>query len=519
MEGHDNVHHRSKKKKRISMSYEKDRYKKPKPNLEAGGLGKLPPQAMDLEEAVLGAILLEKDALMMISDILHPEMFYKDAHQIIFRVVQNLSMTAEAIDILTVMEKLRKDGKLEKVGGAYYLTLLTDRVVSSANIEFHARIISQKYIQRELIKVSNETILNCYDDTEDVFDTISLYESKRDELLNNIITRKEVGQEEAFNIMIAEMSRQAELGELDVTGVDTGFTDLNAATGGWQKTDLIILAARPAMGKTALMLKKAVNAARSGKPVAIFSLEMAKEQLQQRILSFETGIPLSRIKTPSKLHDHDWELIHRKGPEISGLPIVWDDTPGLTLVELNAKAKRMKRLHGIEMIFVDYLQLITIPGERRFDEISKISRGLKILAKELQIPVLALSQLSRAVESRPGNSKRPQLSDLRESGSIEQDTDIVMFLYRPEYYGITEDEEGRSTVGLAENIIAKNRNGATDIILLQFHGPTTNFTNDHEIAEPMITDFSFVQGTITLPSNDMSKYANWENPQLDDTPF
>jgi len=179
----------------------------------------------------------------------------------------------------------------------------------------------------------------------------------------------------------------------------------------------------------------------------------------------------------------------------------------------------MKRLHGIEMIFVDYLQLITIPGERRFDEISKISRGLKILAKELQIPVLALSQLSRAVESRPGNSKRPMLQDLRESGSIEQDADIVMFLYRPEYYGITEDEEGRSTVGLAENIIAKNRNGATDIILLQFHGPTTNFTNDHEIAEPMITDFSFVQGTITLPSNDMSKYTNWDNPQLDDTPF
>ena len=481
--------------------------------------GKLPPQATDLEEAVIGAILSINDALIMISDILHPEMFYKEANQIIYRTAQNISISGDALDLLTVVAKLRKDGNLEKVGGAYYITSLTDRVVSSANIEFHARIISQKFMQRELIKVSAETIHNCYDETEDIFDVISLYESKRDELINNIITRKEVNQEDAFRVMIVEMERQSALGELEVTGVDTGFKDMNAATGGWQKANLIILAARPAMGKTALMLKKAVNAAKSGKPVAIFSLEMAKEQLQQRILSFETGIPLSKIKTPSKLDDVDWAVIHSKGHEISSLPIVWDDTPGLTLVELNAKAKRMKRIHGIEMVFIDYLQLITIPGEKRFDEISKISRGLKILSKEIQIPVLALSQLSRAVESRPGNSKRPQLSDLRESGSIEQDADIVMFLYRAEYYGILEDEDGMSTVGMAEAIIAKNRDGATDTIDLLFHGPTTNFISfSHEV----ITDFSFVQKPNEIPSTNLNEHANWNfgNDGLpNDSPF
>ncbi|MBE8712552.1 replicative DNA helicase [Sphingobacterium hungaricum] len=488
------------------------------PNILNLGNGKLPPQAIDLEEAVLGAILLEKDALIMISDILHPEMFYKEANQIIYRVAQNISILGEPLDLLTVTAKLRKDGNLEKIGGAYNITMLTDRVVSSVNIEFHARIIAQKYMQRELIKVSSETIHNCYDETEDIFDVISLYETKRDELINNIITRKEVNQEDAFRDMIVEMERQSALGELEVTGVDTGFKDMNTATGGWQKANLIILAARPAMGKTALMLKKAVNAARSGKPVAIFSLEMAKEQLQQRILSFETGIPLSKIKTPSKLDGVDWAVIHSKAHEILSLPIVWDDTPGLTLVELNAKAKRMKRLHGIEMVFIDYLQLITIPGEKRFDEISKISRGLKILSKEIQIPILALSQLSRAVESRPGNSKRPQLSDLRESGSIEQDADLVMFLYRAEYYGITEDEDGMSTAGRAEAIIAKNRDGATDTIDLIFHGPTTNFSN---IEPEVITDFSFVNLPKELPANSLNHQSNWNfgNETPDDSPF
>ncbi|GGH24816.1 replicative DNA helicase [Sphingobacterium alkalisoli] len=497
------------------MIYDKKKHRRDdrEPNFLSGG--KLPPQAVDLEEAVLGAVLSERDCLMMVSDILHPEMFYKEANQIIYKAVQSISLSGEALDILTVVSRLRKDGDLEKVGGAYYLTSLTDRVVSAANIEFHARIVSQKYMQRELIKVSAETIQNCYDETEDIFDIISLYETKRDELVNNIITRKEVGQEDAFNQMMEEITRQAELGELEVTGVDTGFRDMNAATGGWQKANVIILAARPAMGKTALMLKKATKASRSGKPVAIFSLEMAKEQLQQRILSQETGIPLYKIKSPSKLDDIDWAVIYNKSNEIASLPIFWDDTPGLTLIELNAKAKRLKRLHGIEMIFIDYLQLITIPGEKRFDEISKISRGLKILSKELQIPVLALSQLSRAVESRPGNSKRPQLSDLRESGSIEQDADIVMFLYRAEYYGMTEDEDGRPTAGMAEAIIAKNRDGATDTIDLIFHGPTTNFS---DVTGDVMSDFSFMDKQKEIPNNNLNGHASW-NGALEDTPF
>jgi len=486
------------------------------------GIGKLPPQAIDLEEAILGACLSENNAFVFIADVLRPEMFYRESHQIIFKACQDISISGDPLDLMTVMAKLRKDGNFEKIGGMYFLTGLTDRVVSSVNMEYHARIIAQKFMQRELIKVSHDTIDKCYDETKDIFDILSSYETKRDELVNHVTTKKEIRQEDAINSYYAELERKLALGIQDVTGIPTGFTNVNEATGGWQNSDLIIIAARPAMGKTAFVLRLAANAAKEGNPVAIFSLEMAKEQLIDRMVSFETGIDLAKIKKLN-LNPEDLALMRSEKDKLASLPIHWDDTPGLTLVELMSKAKRMKRLHDIKLIVIDYLQLITVPGKSRIDEVSTISRGLKILAKELGIPVIALSQLSRAVESRPGNSKRPMLSDLRESGSIEQDADIVGFLYRPEYYGITEDEEGRPTAGIAELIIAKNRNGSVTTCEMGFVGRTTNFTelnDDFSPKKEIITDFSFVNMQAQLPSNDMSKFVKWDNPGFpDDGPF
>lgn len=492
---------------------------------KGNSLGKLPPMALEIETAVLGAIMIESTAMMFVADILRPEMFYKESHQLIFKAAQEISISGDPLDLMTIVAKLRKNGDFEKVGGAFYLTELTDRVVSSVNIEYHARIIAQKFMQRELIRLSNITINDCYDETKDVFDILSTYETERDNIVNHVSSRKEVSQKHAVNEVFADMAKKAAMGVKDVTGVDTGNDDMNALTGGWQQSDLIILAARPAMGKTAYALKKAVNAARSGKPVAIFSLEMAKEQLIHRILSFETGIPLEKLKL--KLDDGDWHKLHSMQQELSELPIHWDDTPGLTLIELSAKAKRLKRLHGVEMIVIDYLQLITVHGKSRFDAVSDISRGLKILAKELNIPVIALSQLSRAVESRPGNSKRPMLSDLRESGSIEQDADMVLFLYRPEYYGLVEDEEGRSTAGMAEVIVAKHRNGSTDTVLMNFKGSTTNFTAWDEEgyggnSMDIITDFSFIEKPLQSENRSLNSHANWDfgnDSMPDDAPF
>jgi len=489
-------------------------------------LGKLPPMALDLEQAVLGSILIENTAMMFVADILRPEMFYKESHQLIFKAAQEISISGDPLDLMTVMQKLRKNGDLEKVGGAFYLTELTDRVVSSVNIEYHSRIIAQKFMQRELIRLSSITINDCYDETKGVFDILSTYETERDNIVNHVSSRKEVSQKQVVNEVLADMAKKAAMGVKDVTGVDTGNDDMNALTGGWQPSDLIILAARPAMGKTAYALKKAVNAARIGKPVAIFSLEMAKEQLIHRIMSFETNISLEKIKK-LKLDDADWHILHSKQNELAELPIHWDDTPGLTLIELSAKAKRLKRLHGVEMIVIDYLQLITVHGKSRFDAVSEISRGLKILAKELMIPIIALSQLSRAVESRPGNSKRPMLADLRESGSIEQDADMVIFLYRPEYYGNTEDEEGRSTAGMAEVIIAKHRNGSTDTVLYNFKGSTTNFSSwDDEgfggEQKELITDFSFMDKPMLPTNTSLNAHANWkygEDDMPEDSPF
>jgi len=442
------------------------------------GLGKLPPQAIDLEEAVLGALMVEKDALSTVIDILKADTFYKDAHQKIFEAIFNLFQKSSPIDLLTVTAELRKMGALEMVGGAYYITQLTDRVVSAANIEYHARIISQKYIQRELIKISTEIINNAYEDTADIFDLLDSAEKSLFDIAQNNLRRDTRKMDDIMREAIVNLEQLRDRTD-SLTGVPSGFTALDRITSGWQPSDLVIIAARPAMGKTAFVLTCARNAAvLHDKPVAVFSLEMSSVQLVNRLISGETEIEQEKLKKGA-LADHEWTQLHSRIGRLTEAPLLIDDTPALNVFEFRAKCRRLKAQYDIQMVIVDYLQLMQGKadgkGGNREQEIGSISRALKSVAKELNIPVLALSQLSRAVESRPGASKRPMLSDLRESGSIEQDADMVLFLYRPEYYGMTEDEEGRSTAGVGEVIIAKNRHGETSIVPLKFVGKYVKF--------------------------------------------
>ncbi|BDD04839.1 replicative DNA helicase [Aureibacter tunicatorum] len=442
-------------------------------------LGKVPPQALELEEVVLGALMLEKEALTKVADILSPKSFYKDAHQEVYKAVLELFNKAEPVDILTVTEQLRKNGKLEFVGGAYYVTQLTSRVSSSANIEFHARIITEQAIKRELIKVASEIHSEAYEDTTDVFQLLDKTEQSLFEVTNTNIRKSVADMRSIMGEAIAQLESKKEL-KNGLTGVPSGLTALDRVTAGWQPSDLIIIAARPAMGKTAFVLSVMRNAAVDfSKPVAIFSLEMSNVQLVNRLISAEAELESEKLKK-GNLADYEWEQLVHKTAQLTDAPIFIDDTPALSILELRAKCRRLKAQHDIQMIIIDYLQLMSGDASKsgggqgnREQEIASISRALKGIAKELDVPVIALSQLSRAVETR-GGDKRPQLSDLRESGSIEQDADMVMFLYRPEYYGITEDESG-ATAGMGEVIIAKHRNGSLDNVKLKFVGKFTKF--------------------------------------------
>lgn len=441
-------------------------------------LGKIPPQAIELEEIVLGAILLEKDAMLEIADFLRPESFYVEANSKIYAAIQQLSVNASPIDMMTVCERLKKNGHLEMVGGRFYVANLTNKVSSSANIETHARIIQERYIKRELIRISVKLTNDAYSDEFDVFDLLSVSELEKDQLLQSITVRKEVKNSDLYLSTLKEMELQGK-SKGGITGVPSGFVVLDKITGGWQKSDLIIVAARPGMGKTSWALQNALNASFDfNVPGAVFSLEMSMGQLMKKELAIMCDVSLEKFRKGT-LEDNDWSLIGDMSPKILDAPIHWDDTPGITLIELCAKARRLKKRFDIQYIIIDYLQLMQSKGNKnsnREQEIGSISRGLKGLAKELDIPVLALSQLSRAVETRAGvNGKKPLLSDLRESGSIEQDADIVIFLYRPEYYGITEDEAGESTDGMAEVIIAKHRNGETSDVAINFNKKTTGF--------------------------------------------
>lgn len=442
-------------------------------------IGKLPPQAVDLEEAVLGALMLENDAVTNIIDILKPDSFYKDAHKRIFGAIQSLFNKSEAVDILTVTNELKKSGELDIVGGPYYITSLTNRVASAANAEFHARIIAQKYIQRELIRISTDTIRDAYEDSTDVFDLLDKAEKNLFSIVEGNI-RKNYDKMSSLIKNAIEQIETAKNQETGVTGVPTGFTGLDRVTAGWQKSDLIIMAARPGMGKTAFVLSVARNAAVDfNRPVALFSLEMSSIQLVTRLISSESELDAGKLRK-GQLEDHEFQQMNAKIGKLSEAPIFIDDTPALSVFEMRAKARRLKEKHDIQMIIVDYLQLMTTGsdnrGGNREQEISTISRSLKSLAKELEIPVIALSQLSRAVEQR-GGTKRPQLSDLRESGAIEQDADMVMFIYRPEYHGFTTDDEGNSTAGIAEIIVAKHRNGALKDVPLRFINHLAKFVD------------------------------------------
>lgn len=422
-------------------------------NLEKG---KIPPQAVDLEEVVLGAILIDEKGMQEVADFIRPDHFYKDAHRYLYEACYSLFQERNPIDLITVSQQLRKMEKLEAVGGDHYVIGLTQKVASSAHIEYHSRIIVQKYIQRSLIKFSNRIIELSYSD--DV-DAIELIEHTYSQL--NTISSEVVGTEASriseLTEQVIEKGRAIFQGDIS-PGISTPITNLTNKMGGFRSPELIILAARPGMGKTSFALSCAVHAAKLGIPSVFFSLEMDKEQMVSRILSSEAEIPGDRFNSKG-LDNEELIKVHSKVKEVNDLPIFIDDTDISTVEQVRIKANKLKNEHGIGFIIIDYLQLMSSDAKSREQEIAKISRGLKLLAKELKIPVIALSQLTREVEKRP--SKRPQLSDLRESGAIEQDADVVMFLFRPQYYSIkTWDAYGGiPTQNEAEYIVAKNRNG------------------------------------------------------------
>jgi len=469
------------KQEMAESSTNRRRSNKPKENTPIiADIGKIQPQALDAEEAVLGALMLEKDAYPIVSDILKPESFYTEMHQIIYRAIIGLAIRQAPIDMVTVVEELKKEGNLEKVGGAVYIAELTEKVGSAAHLEFHARIIAQKYLARELISFSSTVTHKAFDETTDVDDLMQEAESKLFEISQRNV-KKDVMQidpviREAIKLVEIAGSRPEGL-----SGLQTGFTNLDKITSGWQNSDLVIIAARPAMGKTAFVLSMAKNMAVSyNYPVALFSLEMSNVQLVNRLIVNTCEITGEKIKN-GQLAPYEWEQLDFKIKELYGAPLYIDDTPSLSVFELRTKARRLVREHGIKIIIIDYLQLMNASGMNygsREQEVSMISRSLKGLAKELNIPIIALSQLNRGVESRTGSEgKRPQLSDLRESGAIEQDADMVCFIHRPEYYKIFEDDKGNSLIGLAELIIAKHRNGATGDVQLRFKNEFARFQN------------------------------------------
>lgn len=433
------------------------------------GAATLPPQAVELEEAVLGALMLEGDSITTVQEFLTADAFYLDTHRIIYRAIEELCSENKPVDLLTVTEKLKRQKKLKEVGGAPFLAQLTQKVASAMNIEFHATIIAQKYVQRELIRASTEIQRRSYDESTDVTDLIDYAEAEIFKVSEGHIKRDIQSASLVFDkAMKAIEEAHAQGGTMN--GVPTGFTRLDQLTLGWQPSDLIIIAARPSMGKTAFVLSMARNMAIDHeKPVAFFSLEMSSVQLMMRLIVAESGLSSADVRS-GKLTAEQWRHLEQTTRILPTAPLFIDDTPALSIYELRSKARRLKAQHDIQIIIIDYLQLMTGNADSRGNreqEVASISRGLKSIAKELNIPIIALSQLNRSIESRSG-LKRPQLSDLRESGAIEQDADIVAFIHRPEYYGINQDENGMPTAGMAEIILAKHRNGAVCDVNLRF---------------------------------------------------
>ncbi len=467
--------------------------------------GKVPPQANDMEEAVLGAVMLEKEAVITILDILKPESFYREAHQKIFKAISDLASREFPVDLYTVTEELRSHNELDSVGGPVYLTQLTAKIVSAANVDYHARIVAQKYIQRELIRVSTEIQTRSFDDTYDVTELLDYSENALFQIAEGNIKREVA----PINVVIKEAIREIEEAgkrEDALVGTPSGFTKLDRLTSGWQKAELIIIAARPSMGKTAFALSMARNMAIDhGKHVAIFSCEMSSIQLVNRLIISETDLPGDKIKN-GRLSEDEWKQLDTRIKKLVQAPIFIDDTPAISIFELRAKCRRLMAQHKLDIVIVDYLQLMSGPENSgsREQEVSTISRSLKSIAKELNVPILALSQLNRSVEMR-GGTKRPLLSDLRESGAIEQDADMVVFIHRQDKFGIPTFEDGSSTKGIAEIILAKNRNGPVDDVRLRFREEKAQFVD--------IDDFDMADGAdVSMsPSITLGSKMNHDN--------
>ncbi|WP_185872106.1 replicative DNA helicase [Blattabacterium cuenoti] len=477
---------------------------------------KIPPQALDLEEAIIGAIMIDKKGLDEVIDILFPEVFYKKKHQYIFESVQKLYHNSKPIDLYTVSNELNKSGKLELIGGELYLIKLTQKVISSAHIEYHSRIVLQKFILRKLISISSDIIQKCYEKSTDIFDLLDYAESKLFEINQKYFVTKKY--ETTQGLIKKAIDKIKKVEKEGLSGISSGFYKMDKIISGWQNSDLIILASRPGMGKTTFMLSMVKNIVIEQKiPVLIFSLEMSSIQLITKLISSETGISSEKIKK-ANLDKFDWECLNNKTKNLKNAPLFIDDTPSLSIFSFRTKCRRLISQHGVKLIFIDYLQLMVINDngsklQNREQEISVISRNLKSLAKELDIPIIALSQLSRAVETR-GGSKRPLLSDLRESGAIEQDADIVLFIYRPEYYGFKiwdSDENNDSCIGQAEIIIAKHRNGGLDKFRLKFISDQAKFVNlEEEKSSSLIWEEDYKNNFLDLENSFMSSYDDFD---------
>ena len=497
------------------------------PSVLTGDIGKIPPQATEIEQVVLGAMMLEKEALNDTINIITKESFYDPRHQFIYGAMHDLFASTKPVDLITVTDRLQKNGELEAAGGVAYIAQLTNRVASSAHIEFHARIIAEKFIKRELIKVSSEIIRDSYDDTFDVFDLLNKAESNLFQIAESNMTKQASSMQNIVGDAIAEIEK-ARNNPDGISGTPSGFHDLDKITSGWQKSDMIVIAARPGMGKTALVLSMARNTAVDYKMgVAVFSLEMSAVQLVKRLIAGEARIDSEKLRK-GNLADHEFQQLHSRITALSAAPIFIDDTPAISIFDFRAKCRRLKAQHDIQLVIIDYLQLMTAKDGKgsgnREQEISNISRSIKEIAKELNIPIIALAQLSRSVEQR-GGDKKPILSDLRESGAIEQDADIVSFIYRPDYYGIVKDDDGNSNHGIGEIIIAKHRNGKTDRVRLRFvpeYARFENLTQAYDNNDSTFdSTFESEANTYTMPSKMSAE--NGINDFLDnskkDSPF
>lgn len=496
-------------------------------------LGHLQPQAIDMEEAVIGACLVEKDAFGQVSDYLKPESFYDSKNEHIFRAIQTLAAENKPVDILTVTEELRRTGKLDQVGGPARIAELSGRVLSSAHIEYHAHVIAEKALARQLISYTSEIQKYAFDEGQDIHKLMQSAEGRLFELSKTNM-KKDFTQINPVINEAYEMLKKAAARDDGMSGLCSGFTKLDKMTSGWQNSDLIIIAARPAMGKTAFVLSMARNIAVTQRiPVAMFSLEMSNVQLVNRLIVNVCEIPGEKIKS-GRLADFEWGQLDFKITELFDAPLYVDDTPSLSVFELRTKARRLVREHGVKLIIIDYLQLMNASGMSygsRQEEVSTISRSLKGLAKELNIPIIALSQLNRGVENRVGtdandpDSKRPQLSDLRESGAIEQDADMVCFIHRPEYYKIYKDQNNRDLRGMAEIIIAKHRNGAVGDVRLRFRGEFAQFANAEDYSNaPMPTSDGTIQPSASamnssIDENDPFASLNAADAPQDDVPY